>query len=215
MTVIAYKFLDGDGRGVFSGFQWTAEPPGTWVETPAAAACREGIHGCRAGHLAWWINEDLWEIELDGDVTEAGRKVVGRRGRLSRHIGEWSGGVAANFAAAVIFRARDAALTFEPSGAELDALAACTDLNGLASAARAALAALEDGTPAHVAVGLVVDAAFFADQHICHAPFISACAAGHAAASPAGRRADWRVGFEAERAWQSAWIADRLGLPAP
>jgi hypothetical protein len=210
--VIAYKFLDGEGRGVFSGFRWTDEPPGTWVETDAALPCREGIHGCRPSDLAWWINEDLWELELDGDVTAADHKVVARRGRLSRRIDRWSGGVASEFAAAVIFRARDAALTVGGADAPMDALAACTELGGLGPAARTVRAALEEGTPAEVAVGLVADAAFFADQHICHAPFISACAAGHAASATTGRRADWRAGFEAERAWQSAWIAERLGL---
>jgi hypothetical protein len=213
-AVIAYKFLDGDGRGVFSGFRWTAQPPGTWLEAAAARPCREGIHGCRPADLAWWLNEELWAVELDGDVTEAGRKVVARRGRLRSRVDAWSGGAAAEFVTAVIFRARDAALTIAGSTPGIETLAACRELGGLAPAARDALAALDEGTSAHVAVGLVADAAFFADQHVCHAPFISACAAGHAAAHPAGRRTEWRAGFEAERAWQSRWIAERLELSA-
>jgi hypothetical protein len=212
--VIAYKFLDGEGRAVFSGFRWTGVPAGNWIETAAVRPCRDGIHGCRPPDLAWWINEELWEVELDGEVTDAGRKVVARRGRLRRRIDGWAGGGAAEFAAAVIFRARDAALAVGGASPALEALANCRELDGVAPAARAGLAGLEEGSPAHVAVGLVADAAFFADQHICHAPFISACAGGHAAAARTGRREDWRAGLEAERAWQSAWIAERLGLPA-
>jgi len=212
--VIAYKFLDGGGRAVFSGFQWTSDPPGTWVEAGAVVACREGVHGCRAADLAWWVNEDLWELELDGELVEAPRKLVARRGRLARRLDGWADAAASEFAEAVIFRARDAALAVAGSGPELTALGGCRRIDEIAPAARAALAALAEGTAAQVAVGLVADAAFFADQHICHAPFISACAAAHAAAARTGSRADWRVGFEAERAWQSAWIAGRLALHA-
>jgi hypothetical protein len=211
-AVIAYKFLDGAGRGVFSGFRWTEQPAGTWVETPAAVPCREGVHGCRPADLAWWLNEELWEVELDGDVVDAGRKVVARRGRLRRRLDEWAGSAAAEFVGAVIFRARDAALAVEGSAPATEELAACDRVDEILPAARAALGRLEDGTAAHVAVGLVADAASFGNQHICHAPFISACAAGHTAAARTGRRGDWRGGLVAERAWQSAWIAERLGL---
>jgi hypothetical protein len=211
--VIAYKFLDGEGRGVFSGFRWTDRPPGDWIETGRVVACREGVHGCRSADLAWWVNEELWELELDGDVVEAGRKVVARRGRLQRRLDEWSDGAATEFTHATIFRARDAAVAVAGSGSdEMAALAACDRIGEIRPAALTALAALDDGTPAHLSVGFVVDAASFADQHICHAPFISACAAGHAAAARTGRRDDWRAGLVAERAWQSAWIAQRLGL---
>jgi hypothetical protein len=212
--VIAYKFLDGEGRAVFSGFRWTDGPPGRWIETGAVVPCREGIHGCRAADLAWWVNEELWEIELDGDVVEAPRKVAARRGRILRRLDGWAGGAAPEFAEAVTFRARDSALAVSGSRPELAALADCPRVDEIRPAAQAALGGLEDGSVAHVAVGLVADAAFFADQHICHAPFISACAAGHAAAARTGSRADWRAGFEGERAWQSAWITRRLELPA-
>jgi hypothetical protein len=210
--VIAYKFLDGQGRGVFSGFRWTGEPAGTWIETARVVACREGVHGCRPGDLAWWVNDDLWQIELDGDVVEAGRKVAARRGRLHRRIDAWAGGATTEFAEATVFRARDAALAVGGGRPELSALGGCDRLDDFPAAARAALATLEPGTPEHVAVGLVADAAHFATEHICHAPFISACAAGHAASARTGRRDDWRAGLVAERAWQSAWIAQRLEL---
>ena len=209
---MAYKFLDGQGRGVFSGFRWTAQPPGAWVETADVVVCREGVHGCRPADLAWWVNDDLWEIELDGDVVEAGRKVAARRGRLHRRVDGWSGGAVAEFAEVTIFRARDAALAVGGDRPELEPLAACGQLDEIGAAARAALGALEPGTAEHVAAGLVADAARFATEHICHAPFISACAAGHAASARSGRRDDWRAGLVAERAWQSGWIAERLEL---
>lgn len=212
--MIAYKFLDGQGRGVFSGFGWTAQPAGTWVETPGVAICREGVHGCRPADLAWWVNEDLWEIELEGDVVEAGRKVAARRGRLRGRIDDWSGRVMVQFAAATIVRARDAALAVGGGRPEIAPLGDSDSVDDIRAAARAALAALEPGSAEHVAAGLVADAAHFATGHICHAPFISACAAGHAASARTGLRDDWRAALVGERAWQSAWIAQRLELPA-
>ncbi|MEW6471324.1 MAG: hypothetical protein AB1679_03550 [Actinomycetota bacterium] len=212
--MIAYKFLDGQGRGVFSGFRWTAQPPGTWIEAAGVAICREGVHGCRPADLAWWVNEDLWEIELDGDVIEAGRKIAARRGRLRRCIDDWSGGVMAEFAEATIVRARDAALAVGGGHREMAPLGNSDRVDDIRAAARAALATLEPDSAEHVAAGLVVDAAHFATEHICHAPFISACAAGHAASARSGRRDDWRAAFVAERAWQSAWISGQLDLPS-
>jgi len=86
--VIAYKFLDRRGRGVFSGFAWTDQPAGTWVEAPEVVACRAGVHAARPGDLAWWINEELWEVELGGAVVDAGTKLVAPRGRLRRRVDE-------------------------------------------------------------------------------------------------------------------------------
>jgi hypothetical protein len=210
--VIAYKFLDGRGRGVFSGFSWTGRPAGAWVDTPEVVACRAGVHAARPADLAWWINEELWEVELDGAIVDAGTKLVAPRGRLRRRIDEWAGAAAAEFTRAVVFRARDAALSLGGATAELAALRDGDTVEAVQAAAVAGLAALEEGTDGHVAVGLVADTAHFAGEHICHGPFISACAAAHAASASSGRRDDWRAGLVAERAWQSAWIARRLAL---
>jgi hypothetical protein len=217
----AYKFLDRSGRAVFSGFRWPVPGPvgeaGPWIETDAVVPCREGVHGCRPSAVAFWVNEDLWEIELGGDIVEVGTKVVAGRGRLRRRIDEWAGGGAREFAETTAFRARDAAIAFcrngsVPASAGLDALAACTEYGDLGAWAVAAYDQLPAGSAEQTAVGLVVDATRFLDVHICHAPFISACAAGHAASARTGSRAAWEAGVAAERAWQSAWITDRLGL---
>ncbi|MDQ3946145.1 MAG: hypothetical protein M3357_13530 [Actinomycetota bacterium] len=45
-----------------------------------------------------------------------------------------------------------------------------------------------------------------------HAPYIAACAAGHAASVTTG---SYRDAFVAERSRQSEWITTRLGLEAP
>jgi hypothetical protein len=82
-----YKVLDAGAVAPFTRFAWSE---GDWVEAEAVEPCRAGIHACRVPDLPYWLGSELWEIELDGDVTEQARKVVGRRGRLVRRIPEWN-----------------------------------------------------------------------------------------------------------------------------
>lgn len=95
--MIAYKFLRPGGVAPFSSFTWpTGSPgPGPWVEAEPHV-CASGIHACRAGDLPFWINAELWEIELDG-ALDGMRKVVAQRGRLLRRIEAWDRTVAGEF----------------------------------------------------------------------------------------------------------------------
>jgi hypothetical protein len=92
--VIAYKFLDAGGLAPFTGFRW---PVGEWVDEGAAEPCRRGIHALRPRDLPFWISEQLWEIELEGDVFTEGRKVVAPRGRLLRRRDDWTPEVVQSF----------------------------------------------------------------------------------------------------------------------
>jgi hypothetical protein len=92
--LIAYKFLATGGIGPFTGFRWEA---GKWVQAAAVAACREGIHACRVQQLAIWLDAELWEIELEGDVVEGERKVVAPSGRLTQRIDAWTPALAHEF----------------------------------------------------------------------------------------------------------------------
>ena len=88
--MIAYKFLRPDGSGVFTRYAWPLPDggPGAWVEAPVVA-CRSGVHACRAEDLPLWLGEDLYEIELGGQIVAERMKVVAARGRLLRRIGAW------------------------------------------------------------------------------------------------------------------------------
>jgi hypothetical protein len=85
--VKAYKFLRAGRVGPFTGFRWE---PGEWVESGGPVLCDRGVHACRPGDLPFWINDELWEVELDGDVVAAERKVVAPRGQLVRRIEAWT-----------------------------------------------------------------------------------------------------------------------------
>jgi hypothetical protein len=85
--VIAYKFLRRGAIGPFSRFAWPTGSPGAWVEAEPHV-CASGIHACEVEDLPYWIDAELWELELDGAVR-AERKLVARRGRLLRRIESW------------------------------------------------------------------------------------------------------------------------------
>jgi hypothetical protein len=87
----AYKFLTADGRGLFTGFAWPLPngAAGEWVEADVEL-CRSGVHACRREDLSYWVAPVLYEIELGGDVTTAGMKLVAPRGRLVRRIDAWN-----------------------------------------------------------------------------------------------------------------------------
>jgi len=120
-----------------------------------------GVVAYRAGDLPNWAGDELWTVELDGDVTERKHSVAAARGRVIERIATWDRAAAAAFV--------DACLTRRP---ELD-----TDPGG----------------------------------NPCTAAYIAAHAAGTVAEEAGGSYAD---AYEAERAWQSAWLDDRLGLAA-
>jgi hypothetical protein len=204
----AFKFLDADQRAPFTGTYWAA---GEWVEAAGAHPCREGVHGCHAADVSYWLADSLWEIELDGDVVETRHKVVGARGRLVRRIDDYADAVR-ELAEVGAWRTRDravAALRAAGDDQLADRFAAAATLTDLAALG----ADTDEATYAGRAGALAADAAHFAlHGDPAQSPFVTVCAAGHAAAGPDGDQAAFDSGYEAERAIQSAWLAERLAL---
>jgi hypothetical protein len=204
----AYKFLDADGCAPFTAFPWT---PGEWVVSSGAAACRMGVHGCGPADLAHWLAASLWEVELDGEIVQTRHKVVGSRGRLVREVDGYRTAVR-ELAEVGAWRCRDravAALRTEGSAALVDRFAAAATLDELAVVG----ADVNESTFAGGAAALAADAAHFARHGLpAQAPFVAACSAGHVAGGPDGDQADYDEGYGAERAFQSAWLTERLAL---
>jgi hypothetical protein len=92
--LIAYKFLAPGAVGPFTGFRWQ---PDVWVEALEARPCRYGIHACRLQQLPMWLEPELWEIELGGEILEGKRKLVAQRGRLVRPVERWTPELAREF----------------------------------------------------------------------------------------------------------------------
>jgi hypothetical protein len=99
--VIAYKFLRRDGASPFAAFRWPLphRVPGAWVEAVdnRAVPCHSGIHACRLADLPLWANDELYEIELDGDVVQKPTKVIAPRGRLVRRVDAWNDQLRADY----------------------------------------------------------------------------------------------------------------------
>src|SRR5919199_6253693 len=103
--MLAYKFLARGRVGPFSGFEWP--PAGEWVETDGPlAACRNGVHACELDDLPEWLSDELWRVELDGNIERVDGIVVGERGRLVSRVDGWDDAAAREFPAACAARPR-------------------------------------------------------------------------------------------------------------
>jgi hypothetical protein len=114
--MIAYKFLREGSVGRFSEARWPT--PGEWLEAKGPLeTCVNGIHACSTQALAYWFDDELWQVELDGDIIDEGTVLVARRGRLIDRIEAWPS-VSRSFAEACANRARERAGA-EPTEARL------------------------------------------------------------------------------------------------
>ena len=104
--VRAYKCLRPGRIGPFSGFSW---PVGEWVDAGGAILCVQGVHACRTTDLPYWLTQELWEIELEGEVRRESRKLVADRGRLVQRVEAWDGASALSFGEDCSARARERA----------------------------------------------------------------------------------------------------------
>jgi hypothetical protein len=203
--MIAYKFLRSEGVGPFSGFRWPTT--GVWVRADGEmAACGRGIHACRTTDLPWWLADDLWEIELDGQVQFHEHKVLAPAGRLLSQVEGWTPSCAQKYADACAWRAHERAveaLTRVGHATAAGELAACTTLDDVLAVAARLAEAIPD---AQIILTIAGRGAFRA---ITGAPPMSAYIAAHAA-----RRLDGPDGYADERAWQTNWLVEQLGLRA-
>jgi hypothetical protein len=182
-----------------------------WVEARRVVPCREGVHACRAADLSYWLASSLWEVELEAPVVESGHKLTARRGRLNAMVVSYPA-AAQELGAVCAWRARDrAAHALHKAGAQVLAsrFAAATNL----SEVKGLLGETDDSRFEGTAGALAADTAQLAlDRMIPGAAFTSACSAGNIEADPAGEQADFERGFAEERAFQSAWLVQRLEL---
>jgi hypothetical protein len=93
--------------------------------------CSSGVHACAVETLPTWVNDELWRVELDGEVVQFESVLVARRGRLVERVPVWNLETGREFAHACAERVRDrAAATADPL------LVAYADfIDGLAEAA--------------------------------------------------------------------------------
>ena len=123
----AFKVLI-DGRSPFTGRRWPlpqGEEPGQWVHASASgplAVCVNGVHACTIGQLAQWIGEELWTIELAGEILETDEALVAARGRLLGPVAGWDQAARKAFAADCAARARQLAAGWDAGESLLAAM---------------------------------------------------------------------------------------------
>lgn len=230
----AYKWLSPGGVGLFSDFAWP--PPGEWVETQSDVVdCLRGVHALRFDDLLDWIDDELWEVELGGAITERDGMLVAERGRLVRQIEGWDASAAGAFADACARRAAAfaaEALRRAGLGQEAENVEHAEGLPAVQAAAVAAISATSDAGVSEVAAfaadlvslvggsrpdtwgapALTVPVEQSPGAVAANAGFVTAHAAGRAAVAAAADESAYGAGFASERAWQRAWLGDTLHI---
>lgn len=192
--MIAYKFLAQGAVSPFTGFRWPG--PGEWVSAPAGRD-DAWVHACRPGDLPYWLEDELWRIELDEPVREARYQVASPRARLASRIDGWDAALGREYARACALRARDLALP-HLAPAMRGALEGLDDLQAISDAVRRS-------RPRPLAAAFASDAAH-------NALHVGAATTSYIACMLVSTLGDGLAAFEAERAWQARWLATRLGL---
>jgi hypothetical protein len=210
--VLAYAFLAEGAREPLSGFVWPTPgegEPGPWVDADTAPG--EWARGYPATELPYWLDDELWRIELAGMLSQRDHLFVAERARLLDRIDTWTEQLAWEFAAACAWRVADqaAALLREDGRAdEALRLERARDLGELELAASSAAREAEG------LAGYVADVCFYARD--AGAAARGACVAAKMSAFALAGGVENVRGYDerlaAERAWQSSWLVDRLGL---
>lgn len=233
----AFKFLSEGGRGLFSDFRWPLPwdgTPGSWVTAGLPLdPCVNGIHVCREDDLPYWIDDELWVIELRGEVAAQDRMIVAEEGRLVTKIDSWNRETAARFAEACALRVRDAAAKTLRSSGKNDEAAALEGMADLSSIAEAAQTIVRSGVSESTSVSFAADTAALVrgarpeakprDTASFGAPSAGAIAANlayvvsHIVGSSGGPpgTAEYEAAAEHERAWQRTWFHDLLAKSPP
>lgn len=189
----AYKFLAEGAVAPFTSFRWPR--PGLWVGAPAGRA-DAWVHACRTRDLPYWLDDELWRIQLDDPVRKTRYQVASPRARLVARIAEWNPAFGIEYGRACVLRARDLALPHLPPPLR-DALAGLDDVPAIAAAVQRA------GSASRAAeyLGDASSALRFGPAPVSYIACTLASTTGGGLAA-----------FEAERAWQARWLAERLGL---
>ena len=230
----AYKWLSPGGVGLFSEFAWP--PPGQWVDTQQDVVdCLSGVHALRFEQLLDWIDDELWEVELGGAITERESMLVAERGRLVRRVEEWDEAAARSFSDACAGRSAGfAAQALRLAGLprEAERVEAANDLFAVQEAAAEALTATSDPAVSEVVafaadmVSLVrggrpdtwgeavrtVSEVQTPGAVAANAAFVAAHAAGRAAVAVSSEEHAYVQGFASERSWQLALLGETLQI---
>ena len=88
-TMVVFKALK-DGVSPIQRYPWplpTDGQPGAWVDTVGKPAlCANGVHGYLDRKKAESAGNQVFEMEIEGDIVKDHEKAAGQRGRLIRQL---------------------------------------------------------------------------------------------------------------------------------
>jgi len=91
-----YKFIDENNRG-YNGFDYTEYlprdgQPGKPLPTVEGKIepCECGYHACKPQFVSHWINAQLYEVELSGNLVDAEDKTAASDMRFIRKVDAWN-----------------------------------------------------------------------------------------------------------------------------
>jgi hypothetical protein len=189
------------------------------MTAPRLEPCRSGLHLCRPEDLPYWLCEELYAVEVDGDVVPHQSFVLARRARLSERVDAWAQATAAAFCLDCAERVRDLAVeALEAAHRPADAhrLASCDTTEEVRAVAGGILGSGDAVSPL---VGYAMDAATFAaaagtrrrwPADTATTAFVSAKAAAVRADGSAAGGSAARDAATAERHRQGAWLSSHL-----
>jgi hypothetical protein len=204
--VLAYAFLDHGRRSYVTDAVWP--PAGDWIDAA------EDVRACSAEELPWWLDEELWEVELEGDVRELGRALTASRMRLVQRVDAWTDDVATELVAVCARRARDEAVRALRETGRAEDAAALADA-GTPEEIEGAAGEIAGGEDAGARLaGLAADVVLYARDASgpVRAAGVAAYVAAYALAGGDKRAPGYQEGFDAERRWQAHWLKHRLRL---
>jgi hypothetical protein len=168
------------------------------------------LRGYPARYLPYWLDDELWRADLAGRLTHRDHLLLPERARLVGRIGAWAGPIAWELVAKCARRVAQEAVQALRAEGRTDAATRLDEASDLRDLEVAALDAA-DPSPAGTLAGYVADVCFYARD-----AGVPARAAGvvakMSAYALAGDRKDAGERLARERAWQAAWLVDRLGL---
>ena len=99
-----YKFLTSEHKGEYSDYDFSEYLPkenesGAWLPTvETLSICESGYHCFEPKDILSWINAELWEVEVGGDVLKEDEKLCAQQMRFIRKIEAWNEKTARLFA---------------------------------------------------------------------------------------------------------------------
>jgi hypothetical protein len=166
-------------------------------------------------NLVWFLDAELWEVELEGAVVESGHGLHAGRGRLVCRVEAWTPALACELADWSAHQVRDVAIAElrredrEGEAANLEAVGDPGDLEAAADAIAA-----RDSSRADVLAGHAADVVRYAREAAdpAHGAGVAAYIAAHVEAGADKNAPGYDEAFVRARARQAAWLRAALGL---